>query len=42
MAAGEGLREKLAWILIRQGHVLMIRNQGRDLFYFPGGMREPG
>jgi 8-oxo-dGTP diphosphatase len=37
-----GLREKLAWVLIRQGRVLVTRNQGRDLFYFPGGMREPG
>jgi 8-oxo-dGTP pyrophosphatase MutT (NUDIX family) len=42
VAAAERLREKLAWILIRQGRVLMTRNQGRELFYFPGGMREPG
>jgi 8-oxo-dGTP pyrophosphatase MutT (NUDIX family) len=42
VAAGEGLREKVAWILVRQGRVLMTRNQGRELFYFPGGMREPG
>ena len=40
--AAEGLREKVAWILIRYGRVLMTRNQGRELFYFPGGMREPG
>jgi 8-oxo-dGTP diphosphatase len=42
VVAGDGLREKLAWILIRQGRVLMTRNHGRELFYFPGGMREPG
>lgn len=42
MAPADDLREKLAWILIRQGRVLMTRNQGRELFYFPGGMREPG
>ncbi len=38
----EGPRDKLAWILVRHGRVLMTRNQGRELFYFPGGMREPG
>lgn len=42
MAAAESLREKLAWVLIRHGRVLMTRNHGRELFYFPGGMREPG
>lgn len=42
MVTADGLREKLAWILIRQGRVLMTRNKGRELFYFPGGMREPG
>ena len=42
MPRAGGIREKLAWVLIRQGRVLVTRNQGRDLFYFPGGMREPG
>src|SRR6059058_2707345 len=42
MLAADGLREKLAGVLIRHGRVLMTRNQGRDVFYFPGGMREPG
>lgn len=34
--------EKVAWVLIRDGHVLMTRNHGRDLFYLPGGRREEG
>jgi 8-oxo-dGTP pyrophosphatase MutT (NUDIX family) len=34
--------EKLAWVLVREGQVLVTRNHGRDLFYFPGGHREPG
>lgn len=42
MPRAGGLREKLAWVLIQQGRVLVTRNQGRDLFYFPGGMRQPG
>jgi 8-oxo-dGTP pyrophosphatase MutT (NUDIX family) len=42
VVAADGLREKLAWVLIRQSRVLMTRNHGRELFYFPGGMREPG
>lgn len=42
VAAADCLREKVGWILIRQGRVLMTRNHGREHFYFPGGMREPG
>lgn len=42
MVAADGLREKLAWVLIRHGRVLVTRNKSRHLFYFPGGMREPG
>ena len=34
--------EKVAWVLVREGQVLVTRNHGRDLFYFPGGHREPG
>lgn len=41
VVAANGLREKVAWILVRHGRVLMTRNQGRKLFYFPGGTREP-
>jgi 8-oxo-dGTP diphosphatase len=38
----DGVREKVAWVLLRDERVLMTRSRGRDLFYFPGGMREPG
>lgn len=34
--------EKVAWVLLREGRVLMTRNHGRELFYLPGGRREPG
>ncbi|MFC1439945.1 NUDIX domain-containing protein [Streptacidiphilus sp. N1-10] len=32
----------MAWVLLRDGRVLVARNRGVDLFYFPGGKREPG
>lgn len=34
--------EKVAWILVREGRVLTARNEGKTLFYLPGGQREPG
>jgi 8-oxo-dGTP pyrophosphatase MutT (NUDIX family) len=35
--------DKVAWIhLDADGSVLTARNAGVDLFYFPGGHREPG
>ena len=34
--------EKVAWVLVRDGRVLVTRNHGVDLFYCPGGKREPG
>jgi 8-oxo-dGTP pyrophosphatase MutT (NUDIX family) len=34
--------EKVAWVLVRAGRLLVARNHGRDLFYLPGGRREPG
>ncbi|HEV7709104.1 MAG TPA: NUDIX domain-containing protein [Asanoa sp.] len=34
--------DKVAWILLRDGAVLSSRNRGRDVFYLPGGKREPG
>jgi 8-oxo-dGTP pyrophosphatase MutT (NUDIX family) len=34
--------EKVAWVLVRDGRLLVARNHGRDLFYLPGGRREPG
>jgi 8-oxo-dGTP diphosphatase len=33
--------EKVAWVLIREGRLLVARNRGRDLFYLPGGRPEP-
>ncbi|MGW4799880.1 NUDIX hydrolase [Nonomuraea sp. NPDC004297] len=39
---GDAVREKVAWVLVRDHRVLMTRSHGRELFYFPGGMREPG
>ncbi|MGX1272712.1 NUDIX hydrolase [Streptomyces phaeoluteigriseus] len=38
----EVVPEKVAWVLVRDGRVLMTRNHGLDVFYFPGGKREPG
>lgn len=38
----DGMPEKVAWVLTREDRVLVTRNRGRDRFYFPGGMREPG
>jgi len=34
--------EKVAWILVRDDKILAARNDGRTLFYLPGGQREPG
>jgi 8-oxo-dGTP pyrophosphatase MutT (NUDIX family) len=34
--------DKVTWILVRSGRVLTARNQGLDIFYLPGGKREPG
>ncbi|MCU7826869.1 NUDIX hydrolase [Kitasatospora sp. DSM 101779] len=34
--------EKVAWVLVRDGRVLVTRVRGLDVFYFPGGKREPG
>ncbi|GAA1854102.1 NUDIX hydrolase [Asanoa iriomotensis] len=34
--------DKIAWILLTDGSILSSRNQGRDVFYLPGGKREPG
>lgn len=42
MANGSDVPEKVAWILVRDGRVLVTRSHGRDRFYFPGGHREPG
>ncbi|GAA2518017.1 NUDIX domain-containing protein [Streptomyces longisporus] len=42
MADGGGVPEKVAWVLVRDDQVLVTRSHGRDLFYLPGGHREPG
>ncbi|MGR6922015.1 NUDIX hydrolase [[Actinomadura] parvosata] len=42
MANDEAVREKVAWVLVRDHRVLVTRSHGREVFYFPGGMREPG
>jgi 8-oxo-dGTP diphosphatase len=34
--------EKIAWILIRDGRLLVARNRDREKFYLPGGRQEPG
>jgi 8-oxo-dGTP diphosphatase len=42
MGRVEVVPEKVAWVLVRDGRVLVTRNRGVDVFYFPGGKREPG
>lgn len=42
MDLSQSVPEKVAWVLVRDGLVLVTRNRGRDLFYFPGGHRESG
>ncbi|WP_372351191.1 NUDIX domain-containing protein [Streptomyces sp. KL116D] len=42
MGQVDDVPEKVAWILVREGRVFVTRNRGVDLFYFPGGKREPG
>lgn len=34
--------DKVAWILVQDGKVLSARSKGKDIYYFPGGKREPG
>ena len=34
--------DKVAWVLVRSGRLLCSRNHGKDVFYLPGGRREPG
>ncbi|WP_150240713.1 NUDIX hydrolase [Nocardiopsis quinghaiensis] len=34
--------DALAWVHVRQGRLLCVRTEGVDLFYLPGGKREPG
>lgn len=34
--------DKVAWILVEDGRVLSTRSEGKDVWYLPGGKREPG
>ncbi|MEU3019761.1 MULTISPECIES: NUDIX domain-containing protein [unclassified Nocardiopsis] len=34
--------EALAWVHVRDGRLLCVRSEGKDLLYIPGGKREPG
>ncbi|OLF10425.1 NUDIX hydrolase [Actinophytocola xanthii] len=34
--------DKIAWIHLVNGRVLSTRSRGKDVFYLPGGKREPG
>jgi 8-oxo-dGTP diphosphatase len=36
------LIDKIAWIRLEEGKVLSTRSRGKDVYYFPGGKREPG
>ncbi|MGF1701461.1 NUDIX domain-containing protein [Photobacterium makurazakiensis] len=34
--------DKLAWLHIHDGKLLVVRSKGKELFYIPGGKREVG
>ncbi|PSK99660.1 ADP-ribose pyrophosphatase YjhB (NUDIX family) [Murinocardiopsis flavida] len=34
--------DAIAWVHVRDGSLLCVRTRGVDLFYLPGGKREPG
>ncbi|GAA4236834.1 NUDIX domain-containing protein [Actinomadura meridiana] len=34
--------DKIAWIHVRDGKILSTRSLGKDVYYIPGGKREPG
>lgn len=34
--------DKIAWIRIDDGAILSSRSRGKDVYYIPGGKREPG
>lgn len=34
--------DKIAWIHVENGQLLCARSKGKDLYYIPGGKREPG
>jgi len=39
--AGEKI-DKVAFVYIKDGKILCTRSKGKDVFYMPGGKREPG
>ncbi|MBA9003480.1 NUDIX hydrolase [Thermomonospora cellulosilytica] len=34
--------DKIAWIHLDDGRILSTRSRGKDVYYIPGGKREPG
>jgi 8-oxo-dGTP diphosphatase len=34
--------DKVAWIQLDEGRILSTRSRGKDVYYLPGGKREPG
>lgn len=34
--------DKIAWIRLEDGRILSTRSRGKDVYYIPGGKREPG
>jgi 8-oxo-dGTP diphosphatase len=34
--------DKIAWLHVVDGRILSTRSRGKDVFYLPGGKREPG
>ncbi|MNI30577.1 hypothetical protein D3C73_844290 [compost metagenome] len=34
--------DKIAWIYIVNGQILCARSKGKDIYYLPGGKRDPG
>jgi 8-oxo-dGTP diphosphatase len=34
--------DKIAWLHLSDGRVLSTRSRGKDVYYLPGGKREPG
>ena len=34
--------DKVAWVHVEHGRVLSTRSRGKDVYYLPGGKREPG
>ena len=34
--------DKIAWLHLVDGRVLSTRSRGKDVYYLPGGKREPG